>query len=80
MSRAKKTAHTEHVFEFKNQRGILQDNELTAQSYYEAFEESVHDGNQEAETLADVFRFADKTKQRANRPEPKQLGLHPLLR
>ena len=63
--------------EFKQQRGKIQDNELPAQSYYEAFEESLHDGTIQAETLSHVVSIAEEQKQRAGRPEhPKQLGLH----
>ena len=63
--------------EFKNQRGKIQDNELPAQSYFEAFEESLHDGTLQAETPAHVVSIAEEQKQRAGRPEfPKQLELH----
>ena len=63
--------------EFKKQRGKIQDSELPAQSYYEAFEESLHDGTIQAETLSHVVSIAEEQKQRASRPEPpKQLGLH----
>ena len=34
--------------EFKQQRGKIQDNEQPAQSYFEAFEESLHDGTIQA--------------------------------
>ena len=68
---------TSLIREFKVQRGKLEDEELPAQSYYEAFEEGLHDGTLEAETLAHVVSLADEKKQRASRPEPaKQLGLH----
>ena len=63
--------------EFKQQRGKIQDNELPAQSYYEAFEESLHDGTIQAQTLSHVVSIAEEQKQRAGRPEPpKQPGLH----
>ena len=63
--------------EFKHQRGKIQDNELPAQSYHEAFEESLHDGTIQAETLSHVVSTAEEQKQRAGRPKPpKQLGLH----
>ena len=63
--------------QFKQQRGKIQDSELPAQSYYEAFEESLHDGTIQAETLPHVVSIAEEQNQRANRPEPpKQLGLH----
>ena len=63
--------------EFKSQRGKIQDNELPAHSYFEAFEESLHDGTVQAETLSHVVSIAEEQKQRAGRPEPpKQLGLH----
>ena len=57
--------------EFKKQRGKIQDSELPAQSYYEAFEESLHDGTMQAETLSHVVSIAEEQKQRASRPEPQ---------
>ena len=63
--------------EFEQQRGKIQDNELPAQSYFAAFEESLHEGTIQAETLSHVVSIAEEPKQRAGRPEPpKQLGLH----
>ena len=63
--------------EFKQQRGKIQDNELPAQRYYEAFEESLHDGTIQAQTLSHVVSNAEEQKQRAGRPEPPiQPGLH----
>ena len=57
--------------EFKQQRGKIQDSELPAQSYYEAFEESLHDGTIQAETLSHVVSIAEEQKQRAGRPNPQ---------
>ena len=50
---------------------------LPAQSYYEAFEEKLADGQLGAETLAQVISFAEEEHQRAQKPEPsRHLGLH----
>ena len=66
--------------EFKQQRGKIQDSELPAQSNYEAFEESLHDGTIQAETLSHVVSIAEEQKQRAGRPEPpKATGTAPRL-
>ena len=59
------------------QRGKLEDEEPFSQCCYEVFEEGLHDGTLEAETLAHVVSLADAKKQRASRPErAKQLGLY----
>ena len=50
---------------------------LPAQSYYEAFEEKLADGQLGAETLAQVISFAEEEHQRSQKPEPsRHLGLH----
>ena len=69
--------------EFKVQRRQLEDEELSAQSCHEAFEEGFHDGTLEAMTLAHVVSLADENKQRASRPEPAKkrgLRLHSTVR
>ena len=48
--------------EFKNQRGKIQDNDLPAQSYFEAFKERLHDGTIQAETLSHVVSIANSGK------------------
>ena len=71
------TADWTSLLREKQQRGKIQDNELPAQRYYEAFEESLHDGTIQAQTLSHVVSIAEEQKQRAGRPElPKQPGLH----
>ena len=68
---------TSLLCEFKHQRGRIQDNQLPAQSYFEAFEEALQDGTFQAETLSHLISIAEELKQRAGRPDPpKQLGLH----
>ena len=49
--------------EFKKQRGKIQDNELPAESYFEAFKESLHDGTIQAETLSHVVSIAEEQKE-----------------
>ena len=52
------------VTQFKLQFGrSLHVSELPAQSYHEAFEERLHDGAIEAETLAHVVSIAEEQKQ-----------------
>ena len=59
---------------FKQQRGRTQDNELPAQRYHEAFEESLHDGSIKAETLAHLVSTAEEEKQRPGRPDPETIN------
>ena len=63
---------------FKEKYGEhLHDNRLPSQSYYEAFEEKLSDGQLTAETLAHVVSLQEELDQKAKHPEPtRQLGLH----
>ena len=56
--------------EFEQQRGNIQDNELSAQSYHEAFEECHRDGTVKAEAWAHVVSFEEE-KQGAGREDPR---------
>ena len=63
---------------FKEKYGEhLHDTRLPSQSYYEAFEEKLSDGQLTAETLAHVVSLQEELDQKAKHPEPtRQLGLH----
>ena len=55
----------------KMQHGMsIHDAKLPAQSYYESFEERLHNGFFEDETLAHVVSLADDHEQIASKPEP----------
>ena len=66
--------------EFKQQRGKIQDNELPAQSYFDAFEESLQVGSVQAETLSHVVSIAEdlsrseRSKARARVRRTKEAG------
>ena len=66
------------IVQFKTQYGMsIHDAKLPAQSYYESFEERLHNGIIEAETLAHVVSLADEREQIASKPEPPfQMGMH----
>ena len=66
------------VDQFKAKYGqFLPDNTSPAQSYYEAFEEKLADGELQAETLAHVLDIHEEETPRALKPEPsRQVGLH----
>ena len=66
------------IVQFKTQYGMsIHDAKPPAQSYYESFEERLHNGIIEAETLAHVVSLADEREQIASKPEPPfQMGMH----
>ena len=54
----------------------IHDAKLPALSFYESFEERLHDGIVEAETLAHVVSLAGERAQIASKPEPPfQMGM-----
>ena len=63
---------------FKEKYGEhLHDNRLPSQSYCEAIEEKLSDGQLTAETLVHVVSLQEGLEQKAEHPEPpRQLGLH----
>ena len=58
------------IFQFKQQYGLnIHDAKLPAQSYYESFEERLHNGVFEAGTLAHVVSLEEERVQIASKPE-----------
>ena len=54
------------MFQFKTQHGLnIQEVKLPSQSYYESFEERLHNGVIEAETLAHVVSLEEEREQMA---------------
>ena len=66
------------IFQFKQQYGMnFHDAKLPAQSYFESFEERLHNGVIEAETLAHVVSLEEERVQIASKPElSTQMGMH----
>ena len=66
------------IFQFKQQNGMnIHDAKLPAQSYFESFEERLHNGAIEAETLAHVVSLEEERVQIASKPEiPTQMQMH----
>ena len=66
------------IFQFKQQYGMnIHDAKLPAQSYFESFEERLHNGVTEAETLAHVVSVEEERVQIASKPElSTQMGTH----
>ena len=66
------------LFQFKTQCGLnIHEAKLPLQSYYESFEERLHNGVIEAETLAHVVSLEEERERMASKPEPPtQMGLH----
>ena len=66
------------LFQFKTQCGLnIHEAKLPSQSYYESFEERLHNGVIEAETLAHVVSLEEEREQMALKLEPPtQMGLH----
>ena len=59
------------LFQFKTQYGLnTHEAKLPSQSYYESFEERLHNGVIEAETLAHVVSLEEEREQMASKPEP----------
>ena len=67
-----------HVGPVQKKYGMnIHDAKLPAQSYYESFEERLHNGVIESETLAHVVSLEEERKQIASKPEPStQMGMH----
>ena len=66
------------IFQFKQQYGMnLHDAKLPAQSYFESFEERLHNGVIEAETLAHVVSLEQERVKIASKPElSTQMRMH----
>ena len=66
------------IFQFKQQYGMsIHDAKLPAQSYFESFEERLHSGVLEAETLPHVVSLEEERVQIASKPElPTQMEMH----
>ena len=66
------------IFQFKQQYGMnIHDAKLPAQRYFESFEERLHNGVIEAETLAHVASLEEERVQIASKPElPTQMVMH----
>ena len=64
------------IFQFTQQYGMnTHDAKLPAQSYFESFEERLHNGVIEAETLAHVVILEEERVQIASKPElPRRWG------
>ena len=67
------------IFQFKQQYGMNRhDAKLPAQSGFESFEERLHNGVIEAETLAHVVSLEEERVQIASKPElPTQMEYAP---
>ena len=66
------------IFQFKQQYGMnTHDAKLPAQSFFESFEERLHNGVTEAETLAHVVSLEEERVQIASKQElPPQMRMH----
>ena len=66
------------LFQFKTPYGLNKhEAKLPSQSYDESFEERLHNGVIEAETLAHVVSLEEERERMASKPEPPtQMGLH----
>ena len=66
------------IFQFNQQYGMnVHDAKLPSQSFFESFEERLHNGVIEAETLAHVVTLEEERVQIASKPElPTQMVMH----